>query len=73
MPAISDELAVAYWAAVADELVRRSGESPEVVAGWIATYRRALAEAGVRDEVYHAAVADTADGIITGGYTGDRR
>jgi hypothetical protein len=62
---------VAYWAKVRQLLHTRHGLSQSAARRAIQAYQKMLQRAGVRDEIYHAPVAETAKGIAQGGYATD--
>jgi hypothetical protein len=57
-----------YWQAVRDQLQRRHQFTATKARRAVADYRRTLANAGVRDMIYHSPIDETADGIVTGEY-----
>ena len=58
-----------YWAKVRQLLCSRHRLTLAAARRGIQAYRDVLARSGVRDEIYHAPVDDTARGIVQGGYT----
>ena len=60
-----------YWAEVRKLLQTNHRLSPSAASAAIKTYRANLDDEGVLDEIYHAPVTETANGIAQGGYTID--
>jgi hypothetical protein len=60
-----------YWAKVRQLLRTRHGLSRTAAVRAIEAYQTILHRDGVRDEIYHAPVAETAKGIAQGGYAAD--
>jgi len=57
-----------YWKQVRQLLQTRHRLSMAAAVRATRAYRAILARDGVRDEIYHALVEDTARGIVQGGY-----
>ena len=57
-----------YWAEVRRRLQSKHGLSLAAARHGILAYREALAKLGVGDELFHAPIKETADGIVTGEY-----
>ena len=58
----------AYWLQVRRLLLLSHRLDVATARRAILAYRSALARGGVRDEIYHAQVEVTAEGIVQGGY-----
>lgn len=58
----------AYWAEVRRLLQVRHKLTAAAASRAVRAYEAAISRTGVRDEIYHAPVADTAGGIAEGGY-----
>jgi len=68
---LPQRVTLAYWAKVRQLLLTRHGLSRAGAKRAIQAYQSMLDRVGVRDEIYHAPVAETAEGIAHGGYATD--
>lgn len=72
MSSISSNLPIrvirSYWAEVRRLLQIRFALSKTAASRAVESYQKAIADVGVRDEIYHASVDETAKGIVEGGY-----
>jgi hypothetical protein len=61
-----------FWQAVRQLLEERHRLPSAASRRAISTYKAVLAKTGVGDEIYHAPIAETATGIVNGGYVTSR-
>ncbi len=65
---LSKRVTQGYWVAVR-QLLQKQYQLPSATAKRaVATYQAALEKISVGDEIYHAPIEETAEGIVTGGY-----
>ena len=65
---LPDRVILGYWAAVRKFLQKNHNLEEKEASKAIARYRAVLSKSRVGDIMYHAPIADTANGIVIGGH-----